>query len=333
MSEITFFWSLTAQPQHVKLAQFCKGIMEPESFYAPEDAKSLRQRIERIRNEADPDKRKKLKTGLPFVKISGTFNGLKEADMINHSGYIAVDIDKIGTDAPALRDELMNIEYVLFSALSVSGKGVFAIIQLGYPDKHRAQFETLQHNFSKLGLQIDSSCSDPSRNRFISIDPDAKYQKGKKYTFLPVPKPKPKKANKTKTSLPTNDKDVFDRALAYCNERGYHFAEGNRHNSILVLAGYLNYFGVPQHETEQFVENNLGIKITTNCVSWIYKNEKSKFGEGVQRYQSKAQPVPKPIFRSKQPPAYPPDWDEVQPYPTDHPDYTLMLRHEAESIE
>ena len=99
--------------------------------------------------------------------------------MIQHSGFIALDID--ANDNPEIvdwedtRDKLAFIQNVYFTALSVSGKGVFLVVPISYPEKHEQHFDALRKDFQEeLGYIIDKSCRDVSRLRGMSYDPDAR---------------------------------------------------------------------------------------------------------------------------------------------------------------
>jgi hypothetical protein len=76
-------------------------------------------------------------------------------------------------DFDDLRNELSRIVNVAYCSLSASGKGVFCLIPIRYPDKHKLHFEALKISFSKLGITIDNVCADVSRLRGYSYDPDA----------------------------------------------------------------------------------------------------------------------------------------------------------------
>lgn len=135
--------------------------------------------IKKIRNPNTTDNgRKQLKAQLPAATISGTFIKRETAGLLNHSGFICLDIDGKDnpsvTDWPELRDKLMEYNNIMLSALSVSGKGVFIIIPLQHPERHHRQFARLQRDFQSLDITIDPSCSNICRLRGISHDPEAK---------------------------------------------------------------------------------------------------------------------------------------------------------------
>ena len=167
----------------ITVEEFCGSVIESE----------YKKEIKAIRSEPDKAKRDKIKAQLPCVTISGTFSKRAKVDLIQHSGFIALDFDskenQTITDWCALRDTVGGFENVLFSALSVSGRGIFAIIPLAYPNRHTSQFEAIMRDFAAIGLIVDKVCSDVSRLRGISYDAEAVWNpEAKPYPYIYEPK-------------------------------------------------------------------------------------------------------------------------------------------------
>lgn len=76
------------------------------------------------------------------------------------------------TDFERLRDEIAKIKNVAYCALSVGGKGLFCIIPIVNPNLHKEYFQALKWCFEKLGIIIDKNCSDITRLRVYSYDPN-----------------------------------------------------------------------------------------------------------------------------------------------------------------
>jgi hypothetical protein len=117
------------------------------------------------------------------------------------------------------------------------------------------------------------------------------------------------------------------------------FQPGSMHHSILLLCNYLNSFGVPQSEAEQWIYSNILPKseIHSNCISDPYQRYSHEFGRWEfkpRAPQQKPQPDPNPypygvnpytgeIFDQR---GYPSDWDEVQPPDEKTAEYLEMIR-------
>ncbi len=148
---------------------------------------SLKKDVEFIRTVKNKDERSQLKSKLPGVTISGTFTQRKASCLIKHSEFICIDIDSKEnpsiTNFEELKNQLKDILNVAYCGISVSGQGVFCIIPIKYPEKHKEHFEALKMCFDKLGIVIDKSCADVSRLRGYSHDPNAYFNENPEMFF------------------------------------------------------------------------------------------------------------------------------------------------------
>ena len=137
--------------------------------------KEYKDDILRLRAVFDKETRNALKRSLPQATISGVFSPTRAKNNLSqHSGLICVDIDAKDNpdilDWETLKQDLSVLPQIAYCALSVSGKGLFLVIPLRYPEKHLQQFRQLQIDFRKMGIMIDSACSDITRLRCLSYD-------------------------------------------------------------------------------------------------------------------------------------------------------------------
>lgn len=137
--------------------------------------KEYKDDILRLRAVFDKEKRNALKRSLPQATISGVFSPTRAKNNLSqHSGLICVDIDAKDNpdilDWETLKQDLSVLPQIAYCALSVSGKGLFLVIPLCYPEKHLQQFRQLQIDFRKMGIMIDLACSDITRLRCLSYD-------------------------------------------------------------------------------------------------------------------------------------------------------------------
>lgn len=155
---------------------------------------------------ANPDAEYK-KTQFPAITVSGQFGDKRKADKIEkHSGFIAIDIDHI-EDIDHARAELYADDYTYAGFVSVSGKGLCIIVKID-PKKHIESFLGLEkYYFTNYGHQIDQSCKDVSRLRFVSYDPDLYINTESKLfnNYAEKKKGRPKKA----TNIIAGDDDFF----------------------------------------------------------------------------------------------------------------------------
>lgn len=130
--------------------------------------------VDQIRKSDDKQIIRKLKEELPAITPSGTFFKREANGLLKHSGLICIDID--GKDNPHFQDmevlkkHISQYENILYCGLSVSGKGLFCLIPIAYPEKHYEHFLALEREFSEWMVAIDKSCSDVCRLRGYSFD-------------------------------------------------------------------------------------------------------------------------------------------------------------------
>lgn len=127
-----------------------------------------------IRNSENKDLVKSIKSMLPAITPSGIYKTRHTKELIQHSGFICLDFDDV-KDMDLAWEQLQSCLYVAFLNKSVSGKGLFAIVPIKYPEQHKKHFNSLKsYMLDTYGLRIDKSCSDVSRLRGYSL-PDSYY--------------------------------------------------------------------------------------------------------------------------------------------------------------
>lgn len=97
----------------------------------------------------------------------------KEVEHVNN--LIAIDLDakdNEGVTLEEMRTKINSLPYVMYSSLSVGGKGMYALIPIKEENKNdfKAVFNALNEDFIKLGLKLDSSCINVNRERYMSFD-------------------------------------------------------------------------------------------------------------------------------------------------------------------
>lgn len=123
--------------------------------------------IEPIRTEPEKTKRDALKRNIPSVTISGVFEERKEENLLEHSGFICIDIDYF-TD----KTQLLSDQYTYALMKSASGGGLAIIVKVD-KDKHKESFKWLQnHYYTSYGIVVDSAPQNVASLRFVSFDPE-----------------------------------------------------------------------------------------------------------------------------------------------------------------
>lgn len=112
-----------------------------------------------------------VKKNLPGTTFSGTFIKRAADKIIQHSGFICLDFDKL-PDMNEARKLLSADQYTASLFASPSGHGLKVLVRIPR-DNHKASFKALERYYrDKYGLIVDPACSDVSRLCFVSYDPD-----------------------------------------------------------------------------------------------------------------------------------------------------------------
>lgn len=109
------------------------------------------------------------KRQMPCYTPSGVFSVRNSEGLISHSGVLCIEWDKV-EDVDALKDLLGGLPFVYYAGLSCSGRGVFALVKIAEPTKHREYFRALSEYFGGIGYRVDESGKDVCRLRVASYD-------------------------------------------------------------------------------------------------------------------------------------------------------------------
>ena len=109
------------------------------------------------------------KRQMPCYTPSGVFSVRNSEGLICHSGVLCVEWDKV-EDCSELKDLLGSLPFIYYGGLSCSGKGIFALIKIADPTKHREYFKALSEYFGGIGYRVDESGKDVCRLRVASYD-------------------------------------------------------------------------------------------------------------------------------------------------------------------
>ena len=139
--------------------------------------KQHKDTIDHIRSIEDKSERNRLKTTLlPSGSISvclTTRESSKPLDqrITQYNPLIVLDFDNL-PNIEAAKQTLASLPYIYYAGLSVSGRGLFAIIPIAAADhtQHKTYFHALEKEMQTLGLTIDKACKDVTRLRVISYD-------------------------------------------------------------------------------------------------------------------------------------------------------------------
>ncbi|MCI1187872.1 hypothetical protein MON38_10610 [Hymenobacter sp. DH14] len=205
------------------------------------------------------------KRGLPSFTASGTFKQRSVAGLLQHSGFLCLDIDaktNPGVDLAAARRRVEADSYTFACFASAGGLGWASVIPVPVDD-HKGSFRALERYYQQeYGLTVDPACSDVSRLRFVSHDPSL-YLNEEADTFEesePEPaKPAttvPARARPARTT-PYNE-DYGQRALELACDRVRSAADGTKRTVLNTMAflcgGYIGAGFLGEAEAQRALE-------------------------------------------------------------------------------
>ena len=134
------------------------------------------RKIDRQANESEYRQAKdNILSFIPSCVCKGKTGKAKNVEHVNP--LIAVDIDakdNEGVTLETMRTKINSLPYIMYSSLSVGGKGMYALIPIAEENKNdfKAVFNALNEDFKALGLTLDGSCVNVNRERYMSYDDD-----------------------------------------------------------------------------------------------------------------------------------------------------------------
>lgn len=150
------------------------------TFLRSEKHRAAVEQIRATEGKAERDDLKK--TLLPGITPSGIFTHRTEKGLVKHSGLIAGDVDmKDNPYTPeSLKAYISGFKNVAYCGLSASGRGIWFLIPIAYPQRHKEHFAALVDQFASDGINLDPAPANVASFRFYSYDaaayfnPDAK---------------------------------------------------------------------------------------------------------------------------------------------------------------
>lgn len=245
-----------------------------------------RTEVEKIRQYKKEEKKyDDLKKKLPGFTPSGVFeNTRKTENLSNYSKIMHLDIDNLGVSLYKTLERIKAIPETHACFISPSGNGIKLFVRVLNEKNDHQKIYPLLLNFyeQKLGVKIDSSCSDLPRLCFFSYDPDAYINLNSK----PYDKP-----------TTGNQKLVPDQLVKMANKT-QKYEVGSRNNYVFSLARICFSNGVTKKGVIEYCKINLdgiSVKEIKRTVSSAYtgkypiKNSQSLFSDKyslVEKYLS-----------------------------------------------
>ncbi len=127
-------------------------------------------KVLKVRTAKTKEEKNKLKVKMPSVTISGTFSTRKDDGLINHSGFICIDIDHV--DPNETKSIVCADEHVYAAFTSVSGNGLAVLFKINGKKHKEAFYGISRYLLEQYNIVVDPTAVNVSRIRFVSWDPD-----------------------------------------------------------------------------------------------------------------------------------------------------------------
>ena len=265
--------------------------------------KSTIQKIEQIRELVtlgNQEEAGKLKKELPAFCWSGKFCDRNNAGLLEHSGRLQIDLDKLGTsdEIQAIKHKLQSDLHLEAVFLSPSANGLKAGIRIpkaANTEEHLRFFQAAERYLKEVHeLTVDSQCKDVCRLCFMSYDPnayinpDALILDVHKWKPNPPPLPQPISSKNSKTqnkfSEEMRGRYYAEKVLLNAVQKIEQAPDGDRHKTRLsqsrLVGGYVaaGYLG----ENEVLSVLSAAARSNTTDEKQAEKDVRDGFGHGVQ---------------------------------------------------
>ena len=249
---------------------------------------------------------KELKKKLPCITFAGTFSHRAKKGLIEHSGLMVLDFDKV-TNPKEYKDILKKNKHFILLFISPSGDGVKGVIKLNKcsADEHAKVFKAFEKEFNLDYL--DAGGSNIDRVCFESYDPDI-YVNYDAEIFNPTIVDDGFKVSERVPLIPITNEDVIIEKIMSFNW-SKNFVEGQRNEYIFDLAGAFCEYGVSELSATNFIQNHINLdssfsdREVVNTVKSAYKlrSFNSKYFEDYNKINSIANDLkyPKNDVKSK----------------------------------
>lgn len=193
----------------------------------------------KCRSISDPEQRKKFKANMPTATLSGSFERRRDDALIEHSGYMNIDLDNV-ENLNSVKSKLEDDKYVFSVFTSTSGYGLRVIFKIN-PAKHKESFDGItEYLFERYNIVSDPNGSNISKPYIVSFDPFLYINPNTVPVFTKYIKPTPIK--KLKSFVHTEDD--FNNVLSQI--RGRH---------LNICESYQDWLKVGFSIAEKFGEN------------------------------------------------------------------------------
>ncbi len=205
-------------------------------------------KVENLRSIQDAKLQKLIKDSLPAITPSGRFLHRSTQDLIEHSGLLAFDIDykdnRHITNYIDLKEQISHISCVAYCGLSVSGNGYWGLVPIPKcnPEEHKNRFNALCKDFKDFNIILDANCSDITRMRIYSYDPNPYFNHNAQVYRKIFTKPAPTIKTYNQPS-PSDTKSKVDSVIRQIKDWQIDITQHYKNEWFTLAVAFANEFG------------------------------------------------------------------------------------------
>jgi hypothetical protein len=227
------------------------------------------------------------KKGLLSIQFNGTFSSRRETGLIEHSGLMIIDLDKIPGEAEyqSTWQMLLECPYVYMMFRSPSGMGIKAAIRIpkSTGKEHRRRFEAFKKYINSEFW--DDSGKDISRTCFYSYDENA-YLNENAVEYTEIEPEKGHKVIESMPDFPITDEDEIIRRLEKFDYGT--FASGQRNEYLFKKSCTFCEYGVSEISAQSYFTKYVSADFDEEEVKKIVKNAYRKAAFGTRVFENTA---------------------------------------------
>jgi len=204
-----------------------------------------RNQVEQLRSIQDEDLQKTIKKSLPAITPAGRFSYRDEKHIIEHSGFMAFDIDfadnKHISNFSELKEQIAHVICVAYCGISVRGKGFWGLVPIpkSTPEEHKFRFAALSKFFKGYGINLDPSGNDVCRLRIYSWDPEGYFNHSAKL-YTSILKPQAKKSTRPAY---TDTREKVEAIISQIKENKIDITQDYKEEWLKIASALANEFG------------------------------------------------------------------------------------------
>lgn len=199
----------------------------------------------------DSHEQKEYKKGLNVILWQGTFSARRNDAILQHSGLVAIDFDKIPEDKMAEYYQKLSgdpITFALFRSPRLNGYKCIVRIPEDV-NEHKNHVMALKTHY--MSPYYDHF-QDIARACFVSYDPNLYYNPD----AIPFTKKEYEKVEvrQTNDSIAVNSKSIIQKLIKWCEQTEQcYYVDGNKHTYLIKLFSACSRYGVNLYDSIDFV--------------------------------------------------------------------------------